>query len=65
MASTARSFRTSGSSTTEIYEMPDDLRWREREAEEGTLNTMTFTEEDGRTTLMTTVECHTQARSAT
>ena len=35
------------------------------EAEEGTLNTITYTEADGRTTLTTFVECHTkQVRDA-
>ncbi len=40
--------------TTEVYEMPDDFPLAGTpEAEEGTLNTITFTEVDGRTTLTT------------
>jgi uncharacterized protein YndB with AHSA1/START domain len=46
---------------TEVYEMPDDFPLAGTpEAEEGTLNTITFTEVDGRTTLTTFVECHTK-----
>jgi len=45
--------------STEVYEMPqDDPMAGTPEAEEGTLNTVTFTEVDGRTTLTTAVECH-------
>ena len=45
--------------STEVYEMPqDDAMAGTPEAEEGTLNTVTFTEVDGRTTLTTAVECH-------
>ena len=45
---------------TEIYEMPaDDPMAGTPEAEEGALNTITFTQVDGRTTLTTAVECHT------
>jgi uncharacterized protein YndB with AHSA1/START domain len=52
--------------TTEVYEMPDDAPMAGTpEAEEGALNTITFTEVDGRTTLTTAVECHTkQVRDA-
>ena len=47
--------------TTEVYEMPDDDPMAGTpEAEEGALNTITFTEVDGRTTLTTAVECHTK-----
>ena len=46
---------------TEVFEMPDDFPLAGTpEAEEGTLNTITFTEVDGRTTLSTFVECHTK-----
>jgi uncharacterized protein YndB with AHSA1/START domain len=45
--------------STEVYEMPEDHPMAGTpEAEEGTLNTVTFTEVDGRTTLITVVECH-------
>jgi uncharacterized protein YndB with AHSA1/START domain len=52
--------------TTEVYEMPDDHPMAGTpEAEEGALNTITFTEVDGCTTLTTAVECHTkQVRDA-
>ena len=47
--------------STEVYEMPDDDPMAGTpEAEEGALNTVTFTEVDGRTTLTTVVECHTK-----
>jgi uncharacterized protein YndB with AHSA1/START domain len=47
--------------TTEVYEMPDDDPMAGTpEAEEGALNTVTFTEVDGRTILTTLVECHTE-----
>jgi uncharacterized protein YndB with AHSA1/START domain len=47
--------------TTEVFEMPDDFPLAGTpEAEEGTLNTITFTEVDGRTTLTTVTECHTK-----
>ena len=47
--------------TTEVYEMPDDFPLAGTpEAEEGTLNTITFPEVDGRTTLTTVTECHTK-----
>ena len=47
--------------STEVYEMPDDFPLAGTpEAVEGTLNTTTFTEVNGRTTLTTFVECHTK-----
>src|SRR5918999_840129 len=45
----------------EGFEMPDeDPMSGTPEAEEGALNTVSFTEVDGRTTLTTVVECHTK-----
>jgi uncharacterized protein YndB with AHSA1/START domain len=47
--------------TTEVFEMPDDFPLAGTpEAQEGTLNTITFTEVGGRTTLTTVTECHTK-----
>src|SRR5918996_4075070 len=44
--------------TTEVYEMPaDDPMAGTPEAEEGALNTITFTEIGGRTTLTTVMDC--------